>query len=139
MDESPRELKQSEAEPQRSAHCQAAIELLARLDAELIEHVSQRGISTDSVSWTVAEEVARGQVADDLDRREVLQADWDAATDPKVRVKISVEMRQLDKDIQRLLALIKTDLPAAETHTTVRARRAANTRWDHERARNGVG
>ena len=59
---------------------------------------------------------------------------WRESTDPKVQCKLSAEARLLEQSIARLLKQIKTDLPAPDGKKTVRARRAANARWDRDAA-----
>jgi hypothetical protein len=114
-------------------HCAAAMELLARLDADLAANAKRRGID---MFWETGDIEARKILADTMDRREKVQQLWGEATDPKRVVPLSNELRQLDSAVQRLLASIKTDIAEPESLTTIKARRAASTRWDKERARN---
>ena len=58
--------------------------------------------------------------------------------DPKLLVKLSAELRLLDKQVAALLKDIETDAPAKESLTSIKARRAVNVRWDNERARNAA-
>lgn len=51
-------------------------------------------------------------------------------------MKLSTELRLLEQSVARLLRQVKTDLPAAPSATTLKARRAANMRWERERAAN---
>jgi hypothetical protein len=58
-----------------------------------------------------------------------LQRDYSAAADTKTRVKISSELRLLEGAIAGLLKSVRTEVPAPESLRTIKARRAANTRW----------
>jgi len=42
----------------------------------------------------------------------------------------------LEGSLARLLRLVKTDVPAPETQTTIKARHAVTQRWIKERERN---
>jgi len=53
-------------------------------------------------------------------------------TDLKTRLKVSAEVRLLEGLAARLVRQIKTDLAMPESMTTVKARRAANRRWDRD-------
>jgi hypothetical protein len=55
----------------------------------------------------------------------------------KTRLKISAEVRLLEGLAARLVQLVKTDMAVSESTTTMKARRAANRRW--ERDRNAAG
>lgn len=60
-----------------------------------------------------------------------------AASDTKQYRQVSLFprlARLLEQSIARLLKLIKTDLPARESTTTTKARRAADTRWRRQHA-----
>lgn len=122
----------------KSGHCSQATELLAGLDAELAANGKRRG---QVLSWSAAENELRDQLANLIDRRQVLQRLWakaEEADDAKIAVKCSVEIRQIGKDVKRLLEAIKTDAPAAKTLTSIKAANASNTRWARERARNAA-
>ena len=47
---------------------------------------------------------------------------------------LSTELRLLETAVARLLKQIKTRYAAPDSKKTVRARRAANARWEHENA-----
>ncbi|AMU68303.1 hypothetical protein BKG69_06060 [Mycobacteroides chelonae] len=64
-----------------------------------------------------------------IDRISDLKAAYDETTEVKVRIKLSTEMRLLESSAARMLKGFKTDLPAAETSTTQKARKAADVRW----------
>lgn len=83
-----------------------------------------------SLSFTAAERATLDLICADIDRISDLQKAYDEATEVKVKVKLSTEMRLLESSVARMLKGFKTDLPPAETNTTQKARRAARTRWD---------
>ena len=68
-----------------------------------------------------------------MPKERILEA-WEECTDPKVQCKLSAEARLLEQSIARLLKLIKMDLPAPASSETLKARRAANTRWGRDAA-----
>ncbi|WP_204806304.1 hypothetical protein [Mycobacterium riyadhense] len=104
--------------------------LLDKLDGELAVSAQQRGVS---LSWTAAEREHLGMIANTVDRR-VRLAELFAQCDPddvKNRIRLSTEIRQCDNLVSRLLAKVKTDVPASESRRTQKARAAARARWDH--------
>ena len=84
--------------------------------------------------WSAGEEAILGLICDETDRKTRLLEAWEECTDPKVQCQLSAEARLLEQSIARLLKLIKTDLPAPESSKTVKARRAANARWERDNA-----
>jgi hypothetical protein len=109
-----------------------AQELLDTLDAELAEVGEARG---QQLSWTAAERELLSQLANTVDRRSHVRSLYEKVSgEPKVAVKVSVELRQLDKAVAGLLKQLHTDVPQQESVTTLKARRAANARWERERA-----
>jgi hypothetical protein len=115
--------------PKRSP---AAQKVLDNLDAELAASGAARG---EKLTWSAAELEMREILADTIDRRARVAALYAKARDPKVVVKLSVEVRQLDNAVMKLLKAIRTDVPAPESLTTIKNRRAANVRWERERQR----
>jgi hypothetical protein len=75
-----------------------------------------------------------GLISSNFDRISDLRADYEACTETKLRVKLSTELRLLETAVARLLKQVKTDLPARESGKTLKARRAANARWDRANA-----
>jgi hypothetical protein len=113
-------------------------EIRQALDAELARARQQHG---DGVEWSPQEaesirillDTARRRAeVRDVYRRTVAAPD----ADPAVLVKLSAELRQLDKAISGHYRAISADVPAQESRTTEKARRAANVRWKAERERN---
>jgi len=107
--------------------------MLADLDADL---AAAGGATGDRLEWTTEELVAREALADTIDRRARVAEIWATATDPKLVVKLSVELRQLDAAVMRPLKEINAEAPPPESLTTVKARNAVNVRWARERERN---
>ncbi len=101
------------------------------LDKEL-ESAAQR--SGQNLVWSAQERAVLDLISDEIDRKVALFSAWEESTDAKVRVRLSGEMRLLEQSVSRLLKQIKTDLPARPSNKTMRAQRAANTRWDRENA-----
>ncbi|WP_162269038.1 hypothetical protein [Mycolicibacterium neoaurum] len=85
--------------------------------------------------WSTAEATVLELLADAIDRKVVLQASWRKTTDDNLRVKLSAEIRLLETAVARYIGQIKTDLPADPSLTTTKAQRAAETRWERDRAR----
>ena len=88
----------------------------------------------ESLVWSAAEVQAREMLADTVDRRQELAGRYARTRPTDTKIKISVELRMLDKQIMLLLKGIRTDIPAPESMTTIKARRAVNVRWDKVRA-----
>ena len=105
------------------ARSAAARKLLAALDAELAGASEQRG---QNLVWTAAESAVLDDIGATVDRMVVLRRDWSRADDPKLRVKLSAELRLLETSKARLLKSVTPDLPTKESVRTVRARRAVN-------------
>ncbi len=108
-----------------------AQQVLDSLDAELAAVGEARG---ERLSWTAAECELREILAATIDRRERVIGFCERTRDRKLVVKLSAEIRQLDTAVGRLLKQIRTDVPQPESLTTIKARRAVNTRWDGVRA-----
>ena len=109
----------------------AAVKLLSDLDAELADAGSASG---ERLIWSAAEDQARELLADSVDRRVELNGRYERTRDTKTKIKVSAEIRRLDKQIMLLLKQIRTDVPQPESLTTIKARRAANVRWGKARA-----
>lgn len=98
---------------------------------ELDKELASAGLrSGQELVWSAQEEAILGLISDEIDRKTAILESWGQATDAKVMCKLSAEARLLEQSIARLLKLIKTELPARPSNNTVKARRAANTRWD---------
>lgn len=121
----------------RSAEAQALLdsiaeELAENSDGQIIGDGQWFGLST-------ADEKSLQMAADAVDRKVDLTQRWLDCDDDGLRVRMMGELRLLEQAIAKLLKTIDTaPPPVVESHTTVRARNAANRRWDTERAR-GAG
>jgi hypothetical protein len=108
-----------------------ARKVLRDLDKEL-ESASRR--ARKKLEFSAAERAILDLISANFDRIADLRAAYAEASEVKVLVKLSTELRLLEQAAARLLKQIRTDLPAPESMTTRMARRAADARWDKERA-----
>lgn len=108
-----------------------ARKVLREMDKEL-ESAGRR--AHKKLEWSAAERAILDLISANFDRISDLRLAYHDAAEVKVQIKLSTELRLLEQAAARLLKQIKTDLPAPESKTTVRARAAANTRWDRNAA-----
>lgn len=101
------------------------------LDKEL---KSAAAASGHNLSWSAQESAIIDLLCDEIDRKTELLAEYEAADDVKVKVRLSAEARLLEQSVARLLRQVKTELPGPESKRTVAARRAALARWDRDLA-----
>lgn len=92
------------------------------------ELVSASRRARNKLEWSAAEHAVLELISADFDRISDLRAAYAASVEAG-EVKLSTELRWLEQSAARLLKQVKTDLPAAESATTLKARSAANTRW----------
>jgi hypothetical protein len=113
----------------KTAHCQAAIKLRTELDAELEANGQSVG---EQLFWNAAELALLERLACVQDRIEDLTRDYSAAKTPKDRIRLSTELRLCDGAVRLLLKEISTEPPVTEelSAASLRARRAANARWN---------
>ncbi|BBY91339.1 hypothetical protein MGALJ_10080 [Mycobacterium gallinarum] len=97
------------------------------LDKELESVAHERG---HTLVWSAQEQAVIGLICDQIDRKVEIFAAYEESSDPKVKVKLSGEMRLLEQSVARLLRQVKTDVPGPESQRTVAARRAVRARWD---------
>jgi hypothetical protein len=117
-------------------HCVEAVALLQALDAELAVKSDAMGLPPEQpLEWTAVELALLETVAGSIDRKVDLYARYRASDDDKVRVKLSGEVRLLERLAADLLKRVSTDLPAAPSHVSVKASEAAKTRWARNAAR----
>lgn len=109
----------------------AAVRVLAALDAELASSGEALG---ERLFRSAAELEMREMLACAIDRRADVAALYDEATNAKVKVKLSNEIRQCNTEVRRLLKEISTDVQQPQSLTTIKAQRAVNIRWDRVRA-----
>lgn len=114
-----------------------AVRVLAELDAELDANSERTG---RNMAWTAAERQLLSLIADHVDRQVELQAMYDAAKEPRLKIALATELRLVQSGIARLLKQIDADPaePAPMSVRSMKARRAANSRWhpgQHDYAR----
>jgi hypothetical protein len=117
----------------RRKHSAAGLKLLRELDKELVRASERQGCT---LVWSAQERECLAMLATTVDRRELVQAALDRCDpdDRKSLVAYSQEIRQLDSAVERLLKSLSTEAPVTpESLTTIKARRAAQARWDRER------
>jgi hypothetical protein len=114
-------------------HSAEATGLVAALQGELAAAGAARG---ESLVWSAAEQQAIDTLIRVVDRRAGLRRRYNNVKDVKSAIKLSVELRQCDNQVMRLLAAIKTDIPKPESRASERNRAAANVRWQREHERN---
>lgn len=102
--------------------------VVRELEKEL-ESASER--ANQKLLFSATERATLDLICANLDRISDLNADYLEATEVKVRIKLSTEMRLLEASVARMLKGFKTDLPPAETQKTRSARRAADIRWQN--------
>lgn len=106
-----------------------------KMRRELDKELAEAGLrSGQNLLWSAQEEAILGLICDEIDRKVRILEAWEECADPKVQCKLSAEARLLEQSIARLLRVIKTDLPARDSNTTTKARRAADTRWRRQDA-----
>ena len=119
--------------PMGVRHSAEATGLVAALQGELAAAGAARG---ESLVWSAAEQQAIDTLIRVVDRRAGLRRRYNNVKDVKSAIKLSVELRQCDNQVMRLLAAIKTDIPKPESRASERNRAAANVRWQREHERN---
>jgi hypothetical protein len=116
-------------------HTAEARDLLAALDADLAGTGAATG---DELIWDTNDNEIREAVALTIDRRARLRQLWEQTTDESLLVKLSVELRQVDSAIAKMLKDLQASIepPEPKSLTSIKASRAAATRWQRERERN---
>lgn len=112
-------------------HTAEALKVLRGLDAELAENARVLG---QPLHWSTADEAVREMIADTIDRRTDLQRRYEASADDKTVLQLSGELRLLEAAVARLFKQVKTDMPVAPSKTSLKAARAAQSRWARENA-----
>jgi hypothetical protein len=87
------------------------------------------------LEWSEQELVVLERACSTADRADVLRASFDAEKEgdakPSVLVKLSAELRMLDKQVVDLIARVNPDVGPAKSD---RHQRAARSRWDRRGA-----
>jgi hypothetical protein len=112
---------------QLGGHSVDAVALLQAMDAELAENAKKLG---RPLKWSAAERAILELAADTIDRRGELQSLYEATADAKLQLKIACELRLIEAALARLLAKIKTEMPAPQSNVSRKAAHAARVRWD---------
>ncbi|QFS91527.1 hypothetical protein FIV07_12230 [Mycobacterium sp. THAF192] len=103
--------------------------MLAGLDAELAENGKALG---RQLAWSTADETNRELIADAIDRRADMKRRYQESTEDKVALKLSAEMRLLERLVSDLLKQVRTDMPAPVSNKSRKAAHAANVRWGRD-------
>jgi hypothetical protein len=112
-----------------------ARKIVRGLRKELQQSASSAGVD---LTFSAAEEALLTQIADILDRKHDLCADYAKADDVELRVKLSTEIRLLEGAAERLLRKVNTEAPTPAkslSRVSKQAQRAADKRWAPERSR----
>ncbi len=112
--------------PVRGGNSAAARRLIAALDAELAANAAAAGTTLEC---SAAEEAVLQLIADGVDRREELAADYAAAANVNVKVKLATELRLIEGGVARLFKQVSTAAPGPQSAVSRKASHAANTRW----------
>jgi hypothetical protein len=113
-----------------------ARKVLRELNAELTATSNRTG---QQLLWSAAETEILDLIASTIDRKVDLTRDYTEADTPVLRIKLSGELRLLENSLARLLKQVQTEVPAPMSSVSRKAQKAANTRWDRERARAASG
>ncbi len=118
------------------ARVTAAQQLMRDLDAELAANGQAAG---EQLQWSAADRAVLQMISNHLDRRDELQAAYDSCTPDQVRTRIALatEIRLIESGVGRLLRQVRTDVDPPESITSIKARKAVNSRWDRVRAARG--
>lgn len=110
--------------------------IVAALNSELAASAKESG---RDLVWSAAEADVIGMIAAAVDRRVELSSAYAVCDNVNVKLKLATELRLLEQSIGRLLRQVNTDVPAPQSVTSMKAQRAANSRWNRERMMKGVG
>lgn len=110
--------------------------IVAALNAELAEAAKAAG---HELVWSAAEADIIGMVAAAVDRRVELSAQYAACDNVNVKLKLATEIRLLEQSIARLYRQVSTEIPGPQSVTSMKASRAAHSRWDRERMKQQGG
>jgi len=104
--------------------------IVAALNAELAAAAKEAG---HELVWSTAEADIIGMIAAAVDRRVELSVAYAACDNVNTKLKLATELRLLEQSIGRLYRQVSTDVPAPQSATSMKASRAARSRWDRER------
>jgi hypothetical protein len=104
-----------------------------RVRRELDKELAETGASTGrSLAWSAADRKVMALLASAIDRECDLRRDYAARAEPKLRIKLSAELRLLEASIARLLRAVKTDVPEPMSRRSQKAQMAARARWSRD-------
>jgi hypothetical protein len=108
--------------------------ILSALNKEL--EASAKGTGRDLV-WSAAEADVLGMICAAVDRRVELSTAYEACESTAAKLKVATELRLLEQSIARMYKQVSTELPAPMSPVSLKAQRAARSRWDRERMAQG--
>jgi len=116
------------------AKSEEAQRVLCALNAELAAAAKEAG---RELVWSAAEREVLDLITEQIDRKVELAQRYDEADQVRVKIALATEVRLTEVAIARLLKTISTEVPVDPplSATSMKARRAAQSRWDRERAR----
>jgi hypothetical protein len=82
--------------------------------------------------WTAQDREVLTLISSAIGRKCDLQRDYAQAVEPKLRIKLSAELRLLEASIARLLRAVKTDVPEPMSRRSQKAQMAARARWSRD-------
>jgi len=88
--------------------------------------------------WTAGDNQLREYIAAHVERRASLQVEYDGTEDNRLRIALSTELRLTEQSLARLIKQLLSALPTPEDEkplsaTSIKARKAARSRWDRAR------
>jgi hypothetical protein len=116
------------------AKSEEAQRVLCALNAELAAAAKEAG---RELVWSAAEREVLDLITEQIDRKVELAQRYAEAEQTRLKIALATEVRLTEVAIARLLKLINTEVPVDPplSATSMKARRAAQSRWDRERAR----
>jgi hypothetical protein len=112
-----------------------AQQLLAAMDAELADAAKRAG---RDLVWSAAEQEILGNIGAAVDRKvELTEAYEQADPGSVVQVRLATEIRLTEQAISRLFGGVSTEVAPPRSATSLKAQRAANSRWNRERLAQG--
>jgi hypothetical protein len=117
----------------------AAKRIRRELDRMLADTATRTG---QSLQWDQADDKLLAMLQDHVDREVMLTKLLDTADSVRQRIELATELRLTQGAITRLLKEIRASMPAEHppmSATSLKAQRAAQSRWHRERLRQQAG
>ena len=113
-----------------------AQQLIAACNTELAAAAKRSG---RDLVWSAAEEEVLSMIGDAVDRKVELTQAYDECENAAsvAKVRLATEIRLTEQAIGRLFKQISTEVDAPLSATSLKAQRAANSRWNRERMAKG--